>query len=318
MLDSFFEAHGLSLDVGSEKAASNLDGHRTCGRLHHGLRSQANRIRRPSPYTLKMAVRVGASVLAEILEHKRSEVADLHARAATLEQAAFERKSPVRPFAEALRAHAPAIIAEIKKASPSKGVLRREFHPAFLAHAYEQGGAACLSVLTDKHFFQGSLLDLEAARAAVAVPVLRKDFVIDRLQIFEAAAHGADAILLIAAALDTNALISFRELARSLGMASLVEVHDRDELARAVDSGAEIIGVNNRSLETFEVSLETSVRLSLLLPSNVVKVSESGIHSAADIQMLRTAGYDAFLVGESLVRAADATAALRALMSEKA
>src|SRR3954471_8982866 len=163
-----------------------------------------------------MAVRSTTGILAEIVENKRREVADLHLRAALIEAQAHERKIQPRPFAEALRNTSPAIIAEVKKASPSRGVLQPDFHPAFLGHAYEEGGAACLSVLTDKNYFQGSLHDLEAARAAVTLPVLRKDFVIDRLQIFEAAAHGADAILLIAAILESEELRQFRELAESL------------------------------------------------------------------------------------------------------
>jgi len=260
-----------------------------------------------------MTARATSGILAEIVQHKKSEVADLHARAAIVEQEAYDRKSHPRPFADALRNSSPAIIAEIKKASPSRGLLQADFHPALIAHRYEQGGAACLSVLTDKQYFQGSLHDLEAARAAVALPVLRKDFTVDRLQIFEAAAHGADAILLIAAVLEVSELQSFRELAASLHLASLVEVHNQEELAKAVDSGAEIIGVNNRDLETFEVSLDTSLRLSYLMPSGAIRVSESGIHSHADIDLLSKAGFNAFLVGESLMRAPDAAAALRAL-----
>lgn len=263
-----------------------------------------------------MSIRTSTGILAEIVEHKKSEVKELYERAGALEQQAHQRKSHPRPFIECLRAHEPAIIAEIKKASPSRGVLVREFHPAFLAHAYEQGGATCLSVLTDKQYFQGSLHDLEAARAAVALPVLRKDFTIDRVQVFEAAAHGADAILLIAAILDGEQLRTLRELAAGLGLAALVEVHDADEIAKAVDSGAELIGVNNRDLETFEVSLDTSLRLSYLLPSNVVRVSESGIHTRADIELLRGAGFHAFLVGESLVRSNRAAEAVRALAGE--
>ncbi|MBV9084443.1 MAG: indole-3-glycerol-phosphate synthase, partial [Acidobacteriaceae bacterium] len=173
-------------------------------------------------------LRTTSGILTEIVHHKKEEVAGLHERAAMLEQEAYDRKSPVRPFVGALERHTPAIIAEIKKASPSRGVLQPDFHPALIAHSYEEGAAACLSVLTDKQYFQGSLHDLEAARAAVSLPVLRKDFTIDRLQIFEAAAHGADAILLIAAILDTADLTGFRELASSLGMAALVEVHDSE------------------------------------------------------------------------------------------
>ncbi len=237
----------------------------------------------------------------------------MHSRGAALERAAHERKSQPRDFVQALRARETAIIAEIKKASPSKGLLRRNFHPAFVAHAYEEGGAACLSVLTDRHYFQGSLHDLEAARAAVSLPVLRKDFIIDRTQIFESAAHGADAVLLIAAILDAADMRDFRELATSLGMASLVEVHDADELNRAIDSGAEIIGVNNRDLNTFEVSLDTSVRLSYLIPASAIRVSESGIETAADLELLRGAGFDAFLIGESLLRQENPAAMLRNL-----
>src|SRR5579875_3555532 len=260
-----------------------------------------------------MTLRASSGILADIVQHKQAELAELHAKAAAVEQAAYEHALHLRSFAGALRAKSPAIIAEVKKASPSKGVLQANFHPAFIAGAYEEGGAACLSVLTDQQFFQGSLHDLEAARAAVTLPVLRKDFTIDRLQIFEAAAHGADAILLIAAVLEVSELQSFRELAASLHLASLVEVHNQEELAKAVDSGAEIIGVNNRDLETFEVSLDTSLRLSYLMPSGAIRVSESGIHSHADIDLLSKAGFNAFLVGESLMRAPDAAAALRAL-----
>jgi indole-3-glycerol phosphate synthase len=255
-----------------------------------------------------------SGILAEIVQHKREELADLRSRAAILERQAYERKSPPRSFAEALRKSTPAIIAEIKKSSPSKGVLQQNFHPAFIAHAYEQGGAACLSVLTDKQYFDGSLLDLEAARASANLPVLRKDFIIDRLQIFEAAAHNADAILLIAGLLEMDELTSFRELALSLALASLVEVHNQEELAKAIDSGAEIIGVNNRNLETFEVSLDTSLRLSLCMPGNATRVSESGIHTRADIDLLRDAGFDAFLIGESLLSSQNPTASLRALL----
>jgi indole-3-glycerol phosphate synthase len=260
-----------------------------------------------------MLLRAQSGLLAEIVEHKKREIAGLHEHAAELERQAHQRKSHSRPFMNALRAREPAIIAEIKKASPSRGMLQPNFHPAFIAHAYEQGGAACLSVLTDKHYFQGSLHDLEAARAAVSLPVLRKDFTIDRVQVFEAAAHGADAILLIAASLETAELQALRELALSFGLASLVEVHDHDELSKAVDSGAEIIGVNNRNLDTLEVSLETSLRLSYLLPTGALRVSESGIYSRADLDLLRGAGFQAFLVGEALMRSGDPLPLLRSL-----
>jgi indole-3-glycerol phosphate synthase len=261
-----------------------------------------------------MLLRTPTGILTEIILHKQLELEGLRPRAAQLERQALERKAHTRPFAAALRATAPAIIAEIKKASPSKGLLQPDFHPARTALAYEQGGAACLSVLTDQRYFQGSLHDLEAARAVVSLPVLRKDFTIDRVQVFEAAAHGADAILLIAAVLDVPELIELRELASSLGLASLVEVHDRDELSKALDAGAEIIGVNNRNLDTFEVSLDTSIRLSLLMPSNVTRVSESGIARRADIEELSAAGFHAFLVGESLMKSADPAASLKTLL----
>ena len=259
-------------------------------------------------------LRTTSGILAGIVQDKQKEVSDLHARASILEQAAYERKSPVRAFTRALTASKPAIIAEIKKASPSKGLLEPDFHPAHIAHAYEQGGAACLSVLTDKPNFQGSLHDLEAARAAVSIPVLRKDFTIDRVQVFEAAAHGADAILLIAAILEIPELVHLRELASSFGMAALVEVHDHADLERAIDSGADLIGVNNRNLETFETSLDTSLRLSYLLPPAAIRVSESGIHTRSDIDLLMNAGYDAFLVGEALMKSQDQSAALRGLL----
>jgi indole-3-glycerol phosphate synthase len=255
-----------------------------------------------------------SGILSEIVQHKQAELADLRSRAAILEQQAYERKMPPRPFAEALRKSKPAIIAEIKRASPSKGVFQGEFHPAFIAHAYEAGGAACLSVLTDKQYFEGSLRDLEAARASTSLPVLRKDFIIDRLQIFEAAAHNADAILLIAAILDTEDLNSFRELASSLFLPAIVEVHNQDELQKAIDSGAEIIGVNNRNLETFEVSLDTSLRLSHCMPRGVMRITESGIYTRSDIELLSGAGFDAFLVGEALMKSNDPAASLRALL----
>jgi indole-3-glycerol phosphate synthase len=261
-----------------------------------------------------MPLRTPTGILTEIILQKQDEVAALRPHSALLEQQALERKPRVRPFAEALRAQHPAIIAEIKKASPSKGLLQPDFHPARTALAYQQGGAACLSVLTDQIYFQGSLHDLEAARAVVSLPVLRKDFTIDRVQVFEAAAHGADAILLIVAVLEIRELIELRELAASLGLASLVEVHDRDELSKALDAGAEIIGVNNRNLSTFEVSLDTSIRLSLLMPANVTRVSESGISRRADIDELAAAGFHAFLIGESLMKSADPAASLKSFL----
>jgi len=225
-----------------------------------------------------------------------------------------ERMLPSRrDFAAALRARRPAIISELKKASPSRGVLSEQFHPAELARQYEEGGAAALSVLTDHDFFQGSIDDLQAARAACALPVIRKDFTIDEYHVLEAAAAGADAVLLIVAILDEARLRGFRELARTFGMAALVEAHDEAEVDTALRSGAEIVGVNNRDLRTFQVSLETSVQLAPRIPAGVVKVSESGILHSCDVRRLMAAGYDAFLVGEHLVKSGDPARALREL-----
>ncbi|HML15449.1 MAG TPA: indole-3-glycerol phosphate synthase TrpC, partial [Bryobacteraceae bacterium] len=222
-------------------------------------------------------------------------------------------RTKIRDFRAGLRAHSPAIIAEIKQASPSKGVLSRDFDPAATAKAYASGGAAALSVLTDREFFLGCMADLERARAAVDIPVLRKDFTIDEVHVIEAAAHGADAILLIATVLDESSMRRFRELASTFGMAALVEVHDAAELDAGVASGAEMIGVNNRDLRTFEVRLETSLRLAEKIPTAVLKISESGIHTSDDVRRLARAGYDAFLVGEHLMKSEDPAAALRAL-----
>ena len=240
-------------------------------------------------------------ILDRIVTRKREELAALRVKR--------------RDFRAALQTGRPAILAEIKKASPSKGVLARDFHPAETARQYEIGGAAAISVLTDRDFFQGSLADLAEARAAVQLPVLRKDFTVDPYHVIEAAAHGADAILLIAAILSDSQLRDLRELAESYGMDALVEVHDAGETSRAIDSGAEIIGVNNRDLRTFEVHLETSLKLADKIPTRVVKVSESGIHDAADIKRLAAAGFDAFLVGEHLMKSHDPAQALRALLA---
>lgn len=251
-------------------------------------------------------------ILARIVDHKRGTLANERARIAQLEKQASERRDQ-RDFRAALTANPPAIIAEIKQASPSKGLLSRDFNPAAIARTYAEGGAAALSVLTDREFFKGSLADLEKARAAVAIPVLRKDFTIDEFHVIEAAAHGADAILLIAAILDQASMTRLRELAAAFGMAALVEVHNAAELDLALASGAEIVGVNNRNLHTFEVTLETSLCLVGKIPANVVKVSESGIHSPNDTRKLAAAGYQAFLVGEHLMKSPDPAAALRAL-----
>jgi indole-3-glycerol phosphate synthase len=254
-------------------------------------------------------------ILARIVAKKREDLARSVPPLAAWERAAELCLPARRDFRASLAAVAPAIIAEIKKASPSKGVLVQDFDPPRIARAYQSGGAAALSVLTDETFFQGNLAHLEAARAAVSLPVLRKDFTIHPSQILEAAAHGADAILLIAAILTTNQLRDFREAAATFRLSALVEVHNRPELQSAIDSGAGIIGVNNRNLSTFEVTLDTSLALAEHMPAGVLAVSESGIHSAADIVRLRAAGFRAFLVGEHLMKSGDPAEALRNLVA---
>lgn len=254
-------------------------------------------------------------ILARIVDHKRQELAEREAELRTLDNAAADSVSHRRSFRAALESHSPAIIAEIKKASPSKGLLSPDFDPPAIARLYEAGGAAALSVLTDERFFQGRFADLQAARAAVRLPALRKDFTIHELHVVEAAAKGADAILLIAAILETAEMRRLRELAAEFRLDALVEVHDAEELHRALESGATIVGVNNRDLRNFEVHLETSLDLAAKMPAGILKVSESGIHSNADVRLLRAAGYQAFLVGEHLMKSPDPAAALEALRS---
>jgi indole-3-glycerol phosphate synthase len=211
------------------------------------------------------------------------------------------------------------VIAEIKKASPSKGLIRAEFDVEKLARSYFAGGAAALSVLTDEPFFQGSLRNLELASAAVPLPCLRKDFTVDEYQIVETRAHHGDAILLIAATLSDGELQRFARAAHSLSLDVLVEIHTAEELDRVLDAlgerGADAIGVNNRDLKTFEVCLETSLELAARIPSAVLRVAESGIAMPEDLMRLRAAGFDAFLIGESLMRQADPGAALKALLA---
>jgi indole-3-glycerol phosphate synthase len=257
-------------------------------------------------------VKAVPGILAQIVEQKKLELAT---RAEGLERRAEAGMSSRRDFARALTSRPTAIIAEIKQASPSKGILAEHYEPAAIAAAYEQGGAAALSVLTDEKYFRGSLADLAAARAATELPVLRKDFTIDAYHVHEAAAHGADAILLIAAILSERQMRDFRELADRYRMAALVEVHDEEELKAAVASGARILGVNNRNLNTFEVDLQVSLRLAEKMPSGALTVAESGIHSRTDIAKLRAAGYQAFLVGEHLMKSGDPAQAVRALLS---
>jgi indole-3-glycerol phosphate synthase len=258
---------------------------------------------------------VSSDILARIVSRKREELRASTLPAAELRQLAESAKTDRRDFTAALRSKRPAIISEIKKASPSRGVLIQDFRPAELARQYEKGGAAALSVLTDRDFFQGSDSDLKTARDACKLPVIRKDFIISEYHVLEAGSIGADAILLIAAILDESQLRGFRELAREFEMAALVEVHDARELEIALRSGAEIIGVNNRDLRTFNVSLETSIALASQIPRTLTKVSESGIFTSADIRRLLDAGYDAFLVGEHLIKSGDAARAIRELVA---
>jgi indole-3-glycerol phosphate synthase len=261
--------------------------------------------------------------LATILTSTRATVAASKIRVPLAELERRCLKNHPRGWAAALRRQAaagPAVIAEIKKASPSKGLIRADFDPAWIARRYRAGGAAALSVLTDEPYFQGSLRNLELASAAVPLPCLRKDFMIDEYQIVEARAHRADAILLIAAALANTELRHLAEVANGFSLDVLVEVHTADELDRVLDTlgetGASAIGVNNRDLSTFEVSLETSLALIERIPAGVVRVTESGIFTAQDIARLRQAGFDAFLIGESLMRQPDPGAALEALLAQ--
>jgi len=256
-------------------------------------------------------------ILARIVAKKREELREELARSLPpqWEREAGLRLAGRRDFRAALAARTTAIIAEVKKASPSQGALSTDFDAVRLAAAYEMGGAAALSVLTDESFFQGSLADLENARAAVSLPVLRKDFTIAHTHILQAAAHGADAILLIAAILTEHEIRQLREEAARYRMTALVEVHNRGELDKAIAAGSDTIGVNNRDLTTFEVTLETSLRLAEHMPASAIRVSESGIRDARDIARLRAAGFTAFLVGEHLVKSEDPSTALRKLVA---
>jgi len=255
------------------------------------------------------------AVLARIVAHKRKHPSPAPGVLRQWERQAEQVRAGRRDFRQALAERAPAIIAEIKQASPSKGLLVQDFDPVRVARQYAAGGAAALSVLTEEAFFQGSLADLGAARSVCELPVLRKDFTLDENHVLEAAAGGADAILLIAAILESGEILKLAEIAAGYGMAALVEVHDERELAKALQAEARMIGVNNRDLNTFEVTLETSLRLAPHIPAGVLKVSESGIGSARDIERLREAGYQGFLVGEHLMKSADPAEALRTLLS---
>lgn len=259
-------------------------------------------------------------VLQRILARKHEEVAARRAAMPLAEIAARAAAAPpVRGFAAAIEAKIAsgqtAIIAEVKKASPSKGVIRADFRPADIARSYAAGGAACLSVLTDIDFFQGADAYLVQAREACALPVLRKDFIVDPWQVHEARALGADCVLLIVAALDDRQLVEIAELAMSIDLDVLVEVHDIDELERALQVPAPLLGINNRSLRSFEVSLDTTLSLQDAVPRDRRLVTESGIHTTADVARMREAGIDAFLVGEAFMREPDPGAALRTLFA---
>ncbi len=263
---------------------------------------------------------MSSDILNRIVEVKRQEIRAARARRdlASLRRDA-ESLGGVRDFVGAMRAKTSAgqaaVIAEIKKASPSKGVLREHFVPADIAESYERGGAACLSVLTDVQFFQGSVAYLEQARAACALPVLRKDFMVDSYQVFEARAMGADCILLIAACLDDAEMADLEAQALSLGLMVLVEVHDGFELDRALRLKTPLVGINNRNLRTFEVTLDTTLGLLKNVPADRLLITESGVLARSDVDRMRSAGVSAFLVGEAFMRAADPGVALGALFA---
>jgi len=255
--------------------------------------------------------------LADILAATRRRVGERRANA-NLGQLEKEAAAHVpRGFRKRLEAASrsdTAVIAELKKASPSRGVIRSDFDVAALGRELEQAGAAALSVLTDEEYFSGSLEYLRLASGATELPCLRKDFIVDEFQVLEARAHGADAVLLITAALSQEALMALARRAAELELDVLCEVHDEEELGRALDAGCELIGVNSRDLKTFKVDLATAFRIADMLPHGVMAVAESGIESGADIARLRTAGYDAFLIGESLMRAPSPGTALNSLL----
>lgn len=259
--------------------------------------------------------RRSAVILDEILAHKRQEIAPLRSRYSDWRPPAAA--SPRRDFAAALNAPGISIIAEFKRRSPSRGALAADADPVARARAYERGGAAAISVLTDSRYFAGSIADMRAARGAVALPVLRKDFIVEACQIAETAGPGGpDCLLLIAAALGEDELRLLREAAEACGQAALVEVHDEGELDRALAAGASIIGINNRDLRTFNVSLEATLRLRPRVPDGIPVVSESGVHTRDDVRRLADAGVDAILVGEALMAAGDPSRKITELLGE--
>lgn len=263
-----------------------------------------------------------SDVLAKICADKRAHVAERKvAFPLTALETAANTAAPTRGFEAALRAKASAgsigLIAEIKKASPSKGLIREDFDPQALATAYEAGGATCLSVLTDTPYFQGADEYLAAARGAVSLPVLRKDFMLDPYQITESRALGADCILLIMAALEDTQAAELESAVHHYGMDVLIEVHNADELDRALKLKSNLVGINNRNLKTLDVDLETSIELSAKVPDGRLVVGESGIYTPADIERLQAAGMSCFLVGESLMRQEDVTLATQILLGEK-
>jgi indole-3-glycerol phosphate synthase len=257
-------------------------------------------------------------ILDEIVAQKRRTVDELKQKLSLSKMERAAASGPaLRDFFQALQeGEGPAIIAEIKKASPSAGVIRADLDVAAIVASYERGGAAAISVITEEDFFLGKLEYLSQAHDAGRLPVLCKDFIIDPVQVLAARAAGADALLLIAAVLNQDSLVSLLEMARSLGMACLVEVHDEDELGRVLATDARIIGINNRNLRTFEVTLETTLKLRPLVPADRLVVSESGIHQPGDVESLAAAGVDAVLVGTSLMRAEDPEKKLRELRGQ--
>ncbi len=257
-------------------------------------------------------------ILKKIIKRKEQEIDD-RVKTKSIEQVIELAKdaSPVRGFVDSMKARLakgdPAIIAEIKKASPSKGLIREDFHPAKIAKSYEEGGASCISILTDIDFFKGSDAYLKQARAACNLPVIRKDFIIDPYQVYESRMMGADCILLIVTVLDNMKLNQLYSLARALDMDVLIEVHDEEELLRSLPLGADLVGINNRNLRNFDTSLHTTIDLLPQIPEGRIVVTESGIHNSEDVTLMRENDVNAFLVGEAFMRADDPGSALKKL-----